>query len=385
MIQLSTATRLIYSFMEFTKMFDQLEKIYPSNNSAKPGPNTKKLFATLPISDNENLNLHDLQKAIEAWDNSYSYPYPENIKSEAFETTTIADVPVSLYKSLSGSDETPTVVLLHGGGFFCELACVHQSLMANIIASTGSHGVLPHYALSPKYKAPQAINDTVEVLKALLSNSEEQGLTKNLVVIGYSSGGNLAWNAIAKLLNQEDTGTLIDKVQHLILLSPWVDLSMNLTKQSPYQAQQNSDLMLTTDGLEQFRDWYLPEEATGMEPQYSPIYSEPSKLYGMPKTTIIVGEIDRLLGDAIATTQLFRSARVPTELVILEGQSHNHSCHNGLKDGIFTADIINKIIQNEPIHEMRGLDNLGIEMISSSNSSLNSNDPERPETSSLTI
>jgi len=55
-----------------------------------------------------------------------------------------------------------------------------------------------------------------------------------------------------------------------------------------------------------------------------------------------------LLGDAVKATQILKNAGVPTQLIILEGQSHNHSAHSALRDGVFTPDIIVAKICDEP-------------------------------------
>ncbi|MCX7123688.1 MAG: alpha/beta hydrolase fold domain-containing protein, partial [Gammaproteobacteria bacterium] len=143
------------------------------------------------------------------------------------------------------------------------------------------------------------------------------------------------------------------------------DISMQTTKEGPYQSEQDADKMLQTWGLEQMRDWTLPEGADGTEPCYSPIYRSADEMKGMPNTVVIVGEGDRLLTDAVATVRVLNNleceASSSTKLVVLEGQTHNHSAHVGLRDGIFTPDLIAAIIRGEsPLALEKSSDGLGV-------------------------
>ncbi len=336
-----------------------MDVIYFPNIKAIPGTNTQKLFAQLSSSV-EQLDALSLREEMANWDHDGAFPYPESISPVSFQEEKIGNLLTSIYKAPDGDEYTPTVLLVHGGGFFCELANVHKSLMAHIAARIPCHGVLPHYSLAPEVKLPHMIEEVTSVLRALLTEPEKYGVTSNLVVVGHSSGGNLVWSAVLALLNSPATRKLIDKISQLILISPWVDISMATTKNSPYQSQQDSDKMLQAGALEQISTWALPSNADSADPLFSPIYRPLSDMKGMPKSIIIAGEIERLLGDAVKTAQVLRSAGVAAQLVILKGQSHNHSAHAGLRDGVFTPDIIAATVRGEPLANLRGSDGLGL-------------------------
>jgi acetyl esterase/lipase len=349
----------------------ELTSIYSPSITAKPGINTKKLFDQLPQPVAEKLDVPSLRLAIADWDRNFNFLYPSSIAPSDFKEQTMDTVPVSIYRSPNTDTSIPTILLVHGGGFFCELANVHKSLMANIADKIPCHGVLVHYSLAPEVRAPKAISEITSVIKELLIDPKKYGLTENLIIVSYSSGANLTWNALLNIINSSETKELANKISHLFLMSPWADVSMKTTIAGPYQQQQDADKMLQTWGLEQMRDWYLPEGATGEEPLFSPAFRSADDMKGIPKTTVIVGEIDRLLTDAIETTRVLRDAGVPTQLVVLEGQSHNHSCHVGLRDGVFTPDIIAATIRDEPIMNLKGDDGLGVRVNSETFSSAN--------------
>ena len=337
------------SHMVTCQSLSNLLSIYTPKAILKLGKNTNSLFSQLPISTEKLLDIKEMRSSVSEWDSISSFKYPEGTSPTQFKDITIEKIPVSLRRIDSNDPNIPTVILIHGGGFFCELTNVHKSLMANIASRIDCHGVLPHYSLSPENKAPFAIDEITEILKTLLTHPEKYGLTKNLVVIGYSSGGNLAWNAISNLLDSAATKNLVRQyITHFILMSPFLDLSLKTVSFSPYQAQQNADKMLQPWALKQMSNWFLSKDASQETiDRYSPVYL--SGLDRMPNTTLIVGEFDALLADSIYAFQILHNAGVQSKLIILEGQTHNHSAHINLRDGVFTPDIIASIIKKEPV------------------------------------
>ena len=190
----------------------------------------------------------------------------------------------------------------------------------------------------------RAIEEGTKILQALLTQPERYGLTAHLIVSGYSSGGNLALNAVLNILQSPQTKSLAKKISTLIALSPWTDASLETYHTCPYQAQQQADRMCNAAILEALKLWALPAGATGKEPHISPIYRPLEQFKGMPKTTIMVGEVDGILGDSIQMIQVLKAAGVPNDLIVLKGQSHNHSSHAALQEDVFTADLIAQII-----------------------------------------
>ncbi len=96
-----------------------------------------------------------------------------------------------------------------------------------------------------------------------------------------------------------------------------------------------------------------------------PLFTNAMK--GMPSTTIIAGECECLLTDAIATTDLLQQSGSETNLVILEGQTHNHSVHSGLgcitsNGQSLTAVIISQIINSDDYSCLKSKDEFGLKV-----------------------
>ncbi len=348
----------------------KLTQIHPANTIARINKATAVLFATLPEPTNEPLNINELREAVTAWDREAAFTYPAKLPADSFKEEFIKNIPISIYRTDDSPDKATTVLFIHGGGFVCELENVHKSLMANIAAITTCHGILPHYSLAPETKAPTAITEITTLLKAILTDPKQYGVSKNLILVGYSSGGNLALNATLKLLHSEHK-QLVKHISQVVLMSPWNDVSMQTTQQDIYP-EQALDSMLQANTLMQMKDYYLPDGYTGMEPELSPLYHSANAMKGMPPTTIIAGECECLLTDAIATTSLLQQSGTETHLVILEGQTHNHSAHSGLgcitsNGQPLTAAIISQIINGDDYSCLKSRDGFGLKVTAFNN------------------
>lgn len=357
---MTTSFYLEYNGMSY-RVHQDLELVFPSRAEIKTGANHEKLFAQ-PQSPTAGIpEITDLRNSVAQWDENLAVPLPDKVDIADFIECNVAGIPSSVYINRTPSSATvPTILLVHGGGFFCEMPNVFKSLLAHVIAQTPCNIVMPHYALSPEFKAPVALNEVTKVLTALITEPHKYQLSDNIMLIGCSAGGSLAWNALITLLNDPTHEERAKKISNFIMVSPWTDISMETSIKSPYQAQQNKDIFLQASALELMKTFYLAPAQTGTEAEISPLYHPVDKLKKMPKTTIIVGEIDRLFADSVATAKLINKANVPVELVVLEGQSHNHFSHRDLRDGVFVADIIASIMKDISYMDLKGDDGLGI-------------------------
>jgi acetyl esterase/lipase len=108
----------------------------------------------------------------------------------------------SFFDIYYGSEEItlprPTIVLLHGGGFFMG-SRVSGDPLANIqvaagmtngyLAKAGFNIVVPDYCLAPKYRYPDQLFQVNELFTFLLAHGAEYHLdTQNIVLMGGSAG-----------------------------------------------------------------------------------------------------------------------------------------------------------------------------------------------------
>jgi epsilon-lactone hydrolase len=174
-----------------------------------------------------------------------------------------------------------TLVFLHGGGFAQPISAGHWQFAARVVRTVGLQVVVPLYALAPQGTARTVVSFTQQLLSDICS---EQG-AETVSVGGDSAGAGLA---LASVLS----GDLAGRLRQVLLLSPWVDLTMSnpaIAALAPY------DVILNPDELSVWaRTWAadLPLD----DPRVSPMYGD---LRGLPPVHIVTGGRDALMPDAL--------------------------------------------------------------------------------------
>ena len=121
------------------------------------------------------------------------------------------------------------VVAIHGGAYVGK-ATIFHSVDLHRYGPTGATVVVPDYTLSPAGTA----ETVVPVMTDYISQVIAQNDAANVSVIGDSSGGGLALLAIQELVRRNAAVP-----GHLVLLAPWLDVSMS----DPRSAQINDPLL----------------------------------------------------------------------------------------------------------------------------------------------
>ncbi|MDX6373113.1 MAG: epsilon-lactone hydrolase, partial [Nocardioidaceae bacterium] len=116
-----------------------------------------------------------------------------------------------------GHSPTRTVVYVHGGGFVGAIDPYQVRYAARLASELGARVVLPDYPLTPEHTWRDSHGPIVDLVARLLQSSEE-----DVVLAGDSAGGGLA---LAVALTLRDRGGR--QPSHLLLVSPWVDLTIS--------------------------------------------------------------------------------------------------------------------------------------------------------------
>jgi monoterpene epsilon-lactone hydrolase len=200
------------------------------------------------------------------------------------------------------------LVQLHHGGFVFNGGAGATREGALIAASTRTVTISIDYRQGPDSPFPAALNDTVAVLNAVMS----EGYAPRTALLASSTGALLA---LASLL--ELKGRRLALPGALFLGSPCVDLTKT---GDSYYANEDVDGQLSSyDGL-----WgkMLHAYAGGRDledPLVSPIHGDFS---GFPPTLLVSGTRDLLLSDTVRAHRKLRQAGVSAELHVFEAQSH---------------------------------------------------------------
>lgn len=171
------------------------------------------------------------------------------------------------------SSSRNTVFYIHGGAYFMDFTRPHWKLLEELIKEADVQVIAPAYRLVPFATYREAF----ELIVPLYREYCETHPDKNLILMGDSAGGGLAL-ALTEYFKAEG----IHMPDRLILLSPWVDVSMENEKIREYESV-DPFLKVTPlrDCAEQWKggldvhDWHV-----------SPIYGD---LKGIRNVTVFVG------------------------------------------------------------------------------------------------
>lgn len=207
------------------------------------------------------------------------------------------------------------ILYLHGGGYVVGSSKSHMKLAAQIGQAAQAQVWLAEYRLAPEHPSPAAIEDSIAVYKALLAQGQDP---KKLVIAGDSAGGGLSLSTVIALRN---AGLPLPAA--LVLLSPWVDLSLSGSTLKTHAAQ---DAMLSEDWLVWCAKNYCgPKSAT--DPTCSPLYAD---LTGLPPVLIHVGTEEVLLDDAKRLAEQAEKCGIPTTFKIYDKVGHVFQFHAGI-------------------------------------------------------
>jgi acetyl esterase/lipase len=204
---------------------------------------------------------------------------------------------------------------LHGGSYlFGSSKTTHCEVMARLAFETGIPVIAPDFRLLPEHPYPAQLKDALAVYQALL---RDENAAERLIVVGDSSGGNLALSLALELRKQG-----IPLPRALGLLSPWVDLEM------PGRSFVENDRydFGTREVLTRHARAFAGSFALS-DPGISPTHAE---LTGLCPCFIIVGELEIPRDDILSFHSKLQQAGVSTQLHVAPQMTHNPPAMAGL-------------------------------------------------------
>ncbi len=214
----------------------------------------------------------------------------------------------SLQAFIYNDQEHPkqTVFYFHGSAYINPPLPQHTAMAARTAKETGSEVVLMVYPKEPVYDCETAY----ELCLAYYRGYVEENDCGKLVFMGDSAGGGLALGLAEAL---RDAGDVCP--EELILISPWVDLTMSNKDMELYVRQ---DPMLGIAGLRRMAEVW----ANGLpltDPRVSPICGE---LSGLGRVTLTVGTREILYPDCMLLAAKLEEAGVDCRLIVGERMIH---------------------------------------------------------------
>jgi acetyl esterase/lipase len=160
-------------------------------------------------------------------------------------------VPIRIYRpqNLSAEALHPCILYFHGGGYLIGTADVLEPITYLLSKNTNYIVIYTEFRLIPEHKYPAAVDDSLLVVKYLISKHKEYNVDLNkLIIMGDSAGGNLAAVISQTLLKHK-----IARPKLQALIYPLLQL-FDLTLPS-YQAVLKKRLLGTIDH-ENFKNFF---------------------------------------------------------------------------------------------------------------------------------
>lgn len=198
------------------------------------------------------------------------------------------------------------ILYFHGGGFVLPMHPLHWPYVASLIEKTGASVTVALYDLVPEapYIKAEALAD------ALFERICEDWPSNYVIAAGDSAGAHMALNLS---LRRGRAG--LAQPGKLILLSPWLDLSL---ADEAAKAVEPKDIMLNIDPLRVMGEaWAGARDPAA--PECSPLYAD---LADLPPTRIFQGRHDLFVVDCRNFMARAKEVGAPVELYEYAGAPH---------------------------------------------------------------
>jgi acetyl esterase/lipase len=179
------------------------------------------------------------------------------------------------------------ILYLHGGGYIYGFNKIHWRFFNTLVQELNCTIIAPDYPLAPKFTYEDSFEMIIPIYKKLITKVGGE----NVILMGDSSGGGFAL-ALAQNMKEENN----DKANQIILLSPWLDITL---KNTDISALDCEDPVLGIKGLQKAGKAY----AGGTDPNNYLLSPINGQVEGLGKISIFIGTKDILEAD----TRKFRS------------------------------------------------------------------------------
>lgn len=205
----------------------------------------------------------------------------------------------------------PVIVYFHGGGFVIADLDVYDASPRALAKGANAIVVSADYRHAPENKFPAAHDDAYAAYEWVTKNAASfGGDPKRIALAGESAGGNLAANVA---IMARDKGATMPV--HELLVYP---VAQTTTDTPSYNEWANAK-PLDKAGMGWFVEKIIRTPADKNDPRLDLVHAN---LKGLPKTTIVLAEIDPLRSDGDMLAKSLEAAGVTVEKKLYEGVTH---------------------------------------------------------------
>lgn len=210
----------------------------------------------------------------------------------------------------SNGDKNQDILLVfHGGGYLFEPMESHFLTANSVAKRSGRRVIMPLYPRAPEYTFKDAFPRLVSLYKHIL---EEKGDEARLSIMGDSAGGGLALGFTYYLIDQK-----LPQPEHLILLSPW----LNLKNDHPKIKEANeTEAFFGIDGLDAASKAWVEDPADLEHPYVSPKFGDLSQIESY--LSVYVGTDETFYVDILDFIEELKALDKDFDYEIAPGQNH---------------------------------------------------------------
>ncbi len=207
------------------------------------------------------------------------------------------------------------VIAIHGGAYVGEATIFHWWTYTAMARQTGATVVVPDYTLSPAGTAETEVPRMADFISQMIHEHSAEKVS----LLGDSAGGGFALLAVQELVRRN-----AKTPEHLVLLAPWLDVSMK----DPRSATIDDPLLdvgnMTKDG----KLW--AGELDTRNPLVSPLFGS---LDGLPPTSVYSSTRDVLTIDTLRLRDRVLAEHIPNMTFRLrQGLLHDFVIYAPLPD-----------------------------------------------------
>ncbi|MDR2828429.1 MAG: alpha/beta hydrolase [Acholeplasmatales bacterium] len=218
-----------------------------------------------------------------------------------------------------------SILYFHGGGYINDLFSTHWRFFKEIINKTSVSLTAVRYPLAPNSNHKDVFDSSTLTYLDWIQRNEG----KKLILMGDSAGGGLA---LALAMWARDNN--YTKVNQLILISPWLDVSMsNLT----IKKVDRKDPLLSVDDLKKAGLWFASKESV-KDPYISPIYGKHNDL---PNISLFTGTADILYPDIDLFSKKIKPDKI--KYYVYEKMIHDFVLFKTVESVVASEDIISEV------------------------------------------
>lgn len=221
-------------------------------------------------------------------------------------------------------DPDRLILYFHGGAYLSNISGLHWAFIRQLLVHTQSKVFIPDYPLAPEANCEEVHHFAETLYQDILTKYPSARIT----LMGDSAGGGLAL-ALAQSLN----ASKLKNPDQLILLSPWLDVTMSHPDIPVVDAK---DKILSIEGL-RIAGQYYAGKMDVKDFRVSPIYGNMS---GLCRVSVFIGTHDLLWPDSKRLRETLQSAGVGYRYFEYPGMFHDWMLVTRLKEA---KDVIAKI------------------------------------------